>query len=352
MRKRARRGSSPATVHGVTSRADTGLWADLLLTPETVTRTVTRADGFDDVAALLTAPGVRRVVVTGNGAQWHVALALSLAWLDVPQPPVDLIAVPGGLVARGAFAWREGDRLLALSSSGEFRDVIEAIASGAPRPIAAITANAGSTIGAAAEARAMVVVDTLRARTHTQGYAGSLAAGLAIIARMSEDDALGRAVLGAGQTLAALVDAAGASARDAGPRPHAGVCVGTGPAWPAALHTALCLREVSILPVDGYETREGATTGRFATIPGDLAVTVGGVRPDPLLAEAATILAEGGARVVALQGAPDADPRLAPIFALPAAIALAIDLAHLADLDADAPAWAGAYDRTSRGTGH
>ena len=110
----------------------------------------------------------------------------------------------------------------------------------------------------------MVVVDTLRARTHTQGYAGSLAAGLAIIARMSEDDALGRAVLGAGQTLAALVDAAGASARDAGPRPHAGVCVGTGPAWPAALHTALCLREVSILPVDGYETREGATTGRFA----------------------------------------------------------------------------------------
>ena len=341
MRKRARRGSSPATVHGVTSRADTGLWADLLLTPETVTRTVTRADGFDDVAALLTAPGVRRVVVTGNGAQWHIALALSLAWLDVPQPPVDLIAVPGGLVARGAFAWREGDRLLALSSSGEFRDVIEAIASGAPRPIAAITANAGSTIGAAAEARAMVVVDTLRARTHTQGYAGSLAAGLAIIARMSEDDAL-----------AALVDAAGASARDAGPRPHAGVCVGTGPAWPAALHTALCLREVSILPVDGYETREGATTGRFATIPGDLAVTVGGVRPDPLLAEAATILAEGGARVVALQGAPDADPRLAPIFALPAAIALAIDLAHLADLDADAPAWAGAYDRTSRGTGH
>ena len=50
MRKRARRGSSPATVYGVTSRADTGLWADLLLTPETVTRTVTRADGFDDVA--------------------------------------------------------------------------------------------------------------------------------------------------------------------------------------------------------------------------------------------------------------------------------------------------------------
>jgi len=339
-------------VTGVTTRIDTGLFADLLLTPSTVTTTVAAADGFDDVAALLTAPGVRRVVVTGNGAQWHVALALWLAWMHVPAPPVELIAVPGGLVARGAFPWRDGDRLLALSSSGEFRDVIEAIAAGAPRPIAAITANAGSTIGKAAEARAIVVVETLRARTHTQGYAGSLAAGLAVIARMSGDAGLATAAAGAGARLAPLVEHAAAMATDPGPRPHAGVCVGTDPAWPAALHTALCLREVSILPVDGYETREGATTGRFATVPGDLAVSIAGVHPDPLLDEAEGILEEGGARVIAITGDADADPRLAPIMALPHAIALAIDLAHMAGLDADAPQWAGAYDKTSRGTGH
>ena len=335
----------------VTLRTDTGLFADLLLTPGTVTATVAAATGFDDVAALLTAPGVRRVVVTGNGAQWHVALALSLAWLHVADPPVELIAVPGGLVAGGTFPWRTGDRLLALSSSGEFRDVIEAINTGAPRPIAAITANAGSTIGVAAEARALVQVDTLRARTHTQGYAGALAAGLAVIARMSGDEVLGAAAAGAGARLAPLVGQAASLPVDAGPRPHAGVCVGTGPAWPAALHTALCLREVSILPIDGYETREGATTGRFSTVPDDLAVAVAGVRPDPLLDEAAGILEEGGARVVRIEGDPGADPRLAPIMALPHAIALAIDMAHLAGLDADAPSWAGAYDRTSRGPG-
>jgi fructoselysine-6-P-deglycase FrlB-like protein len=335
----------------VTPRTDTGLFADLLLTPGTVTTTVAAADGFDDVAALLTAPGVRRVVVTGNGAQWHAALALSLAWMHVPEPPVELIAVPGGLVARGAVPWRDGDRLLALSSSGEFRDVIEAIAAGAPRPIAAITANAGSTIGKAADARAMVMVETLRARTHTQGYAGSLAAGLAVIARMSGDAALAAAVSGAGARLAPLVERAAALPADSGPRPHAGVCVGTDPAWPAALHTALCLREVSILPVDGYETREGATTGRFATVPGDLAVSIAGMRPDPLLDEAEGILEEGGARVVRIAGDADADPRLAPIMALPQAIALAIDLAQMAGLDADAPQWAGAYDKTSRGPG-
>lgn len=346
-----RRPHRPGTVSRVTARTDTGLFTDLLRTPETVTATVANADGFDDVVALLTAPGVRRVVVTGNGAQWHVALALSLAWLHVQAPQVDLIAVPGGLVARGAFPWREGDRLLALSSSGEFRDVIEAIAAGAPRPIAAITANAGSTIGAAAEARAMVVVETLRARTHTQGYAGSLAAGLAVIARMSGDAALADAVSTAGARMAPLVRAAADLPTDPGPRPHAGVCLGTDPAWPAALHTALCLREVSILPVDGYETREGATTGRFATVPGDLAVTVAGVRPDPLLDEAAAILEEGGARGVHIAGDPGADPRLAPIMVLPHAVALAIDLAQMAGLDADAPQWAGAYDRTSRGPG-
>ncbi len=330
------------------TRTDTGLWADLALTPATLAATARRADGVDDVAALLTAPGVRRVIVTGNGAQWHVALALWLAWLRVPEPSVEVLAVPGGLVAQGAFPWRRGDRLLALSSSGEFRDVIEAIQSGAPRPIAAITATPGSTIGTAASARALVVVDTLRARTHTQGYAGALVAGLAVLARMSGDRALALAVAGAGDRLDPLVHAASTQAAHPGPRPHAGVCVGTGPAWPAALHTALCLREVSILPVDGYETREGATTGRFATVPGDLAVTVAGPRPDPLLAEAGRVLGEGGAEVVEIHGDPGADDRLAPIMALPRAIALSIDLAQQAGLDPDAPAWADAYDRTSR----
>ena len=330
------------------SRTGTGLWADLALAPATVSSTVTAADGVADVAALLTAPGVRRVIVTGNGAQWHVSLTLWLTWLGVADPPVELLAVPGGMVARGAFPWRAGDRLLALSSSGEFRDVIEAIEAGGPRPVAAITANPDSTIGRAAEARALVRVDTLRARTHTQGYAGSLAAGLCVLARMSGDHTLRDAVLGAGDRLAHGVATAAARPPDAGPRPHAGVCVGTGPAWPAALHAALCLREVAILPIDGYETREGATTGRFSTVPGDLALTIAGPQPDPLPDAAAAGLAEGGARVLAVTGDPGADPRLAAIMAMPHVRAIAIDLALAAGLDPDAPAWAGAYDRTAR----
>ncbi|MBM3665492.1 MAG: hypothetical protein FJW92_06840, partial [Actinobacteria bacterium] len=179
-----------ATGRASAHREGTGLWADLLLTPGTVSATAQAAEGFDHVAALLTAPGVRRVVVTGNGAQWHVALALWLAWLQVPDTPVEVLAVPGGLVARGQFHWREGDRLLALSSSGEFRDVIEAIEAGAPRPVAAVTASPDSTVGTAAVARALVTVQTLRARTHTQGYAGALVAGLGVLARMSGDAVL------------------------------------------------------------------------------------------------------------------------------------------------------------------
>ena len=71
-------------------RTDTGLWADLALTPGTVSATVAHAEGFDDVAALLTGPGVRRVIVTGNGAQWHVSLALWLRPTDRTLPPVRL----------------------------------------------------------------------------------------------------------------------------------------------------------------------------------------------------------------------------------------------------------------------
>src|SRR2546422_3832101 len=46
-------------------------------------------------------------------------------------------------------------RSLAISSSGEFRDLVEAVDAGAPLPYAAVTANAGSTLGSRAAARAL-----------------------------------------------------------------------------------------------------------------------------------------------------------------------------------------------------
>src|SRR5216117_1190528 len=114
-------------------RPETGLWQDVSGLPESLAA----REGVEDVAALLGAQGVRRIVATGNGAAYYVAYALWLASLESRRGP-EVVAVPGGLVARGAFPWRDGDALLAISSSGEFRDVVEAIGAGAPRPLAAI----------------------------------------------------------------------------------------------------------------------------------------------------------------------------------------------------------------------
>src|SRR6266516_7788486 len=107
-------------------RRETGLWQDVSELPESLAATITARDGVEEVAALLGSEGVRRIVATGNGAAYYVAVALWLASLEGRGGP-EVVAAPSGLVARGAFRWRPGDALLAISSSGEFRDLVEAI---------------------------------------------------------------------------------------------------------------------------------------------------------------------------------------------------------------------------------
>ena len=72
-----------------------------------------------------------------------VAMALWLASLEGRDGP-EVVAVPSGLLARGRFAWRPGDVFLGVSSSGEFRDLVEGL-DGAPAPYAAVTAHADAT---------------------------------------------------------------------------------------------------------------------------------------------------------------------------------------------------------------
>jgi len=137
---------------------ETGLWQDVSELPSSLAATLDARDGVDDVAAVVGSDRVRRVVASGNGAAYYVAVALWLASLESSEGP-EVVAVPSGLLARGAFAWREGDLFLAVSSSGEFRDLVEAVDAGVPTPFAAVTADAGSTLGSRADARALVTVE-------------------------------------------------------------------------------------------------------------------------------------------------------------------------------------------------
>jgi glucosamine--fructose-6-phosphate aminotransferase (isomerizing) len=262
-----------------------------------------------------------------------------------------VLAVPSGLLARGAFAWRPGDMLLAVSSSGEFRDLVEAVDAGLPARYAAVTATAGSTLGSRAGARALVTVRGQRAVTHTQAFCGAVAAALAVWAAVTSDAALDAALRDLPAALEKTIVAARAWADERGDlRARTAIAFGTGPAWAAALEAALLLKEVAGMPAEGVETREGATSAMMALGPGDLALSLPAGDTDPLLDEAEEICAERGATVLRAPGGATADRRLAAVTTFPAAAALAARIGVDRGLDVDRPAWTEAYYRVARRT--
>jgi len=329
---------------------ETGLEQDLSELPASLAATLHARDGVEDVAALLGAPGVRRIVASGNGAAYYVAVALWLASLESRRGP-GVVAAPSGLLARGAFSWRDGDVLLAISSSGEFRDLIEAIAAEAPTPYAAVTATAGSTLGSRAGARALVSVQNQRAVTHTQAFCGAVGAALGVWAKVTSDrpleaalyrlpDDVGRAVARA-RTWADETAEVGADTA---------IVFGSGPGWAAALEAALLLKEVAGIPAEGVETREGATSAMMALRPGSLALSLPAGDGDPLLVEAEEVCSGRGATVLRAPGGEGLDRRLAAITTFPAAAALGARIGLERGLDVDRPAWTDAYYRVARGT--
>jgi fructoselysine-6-P-deglycase FrlB-like protein len=326
---------------------DTGLWADVRDLPAALGDTLEAAEGIAEAAALLRGPGVERIVATGNGAAYYVAHALWLASLESHPGAPSIVAVPCGIAVREAFRWQPGDAVLAVSSSGEFRDVVEIARRAGSRPCVAITADADSSLADAATAAVVQRVASQRAVTHTQAVAGAYASGLALWA----------AVVGDAELTALVADAPDAAARavaeaeewadlsDLTP-PPAAIAVGGGPAWAAAMELALMLKEISRIPAEGVETREGATSAMFGLDRGHLMVSLDPVGNE-LGDEAVRLCAAAGALTLRLPGA-CGDARLAPISTLPAAAALSAELALAAGHDVDRPAWTDAYYETAR----
>ena len=328
---------------------ETALWCETSEIPGTLERTLDDTRGIVAVADLIGAPDVRRVVVTGNGAAYYAAMALWLASLcDRPGPEV--LCVPAGLLAGGAFPWRTGDVLLAFSSSGEMRDVIEALDAGAPTPFAAITASPDSTIGSRADAVAVVTVGSQDAITHTQAFCGNVVAALSIWAVVTGDAPLTSAIRSVPPVVAAAVRAAETWATELPDlhAPSAGIVFGTRHAWAGALEGALLLKEVSGIPAEGVETREGATSAMYPLRPGHIVVSLR-TAGDTLVEEAEAICAARGATVLRAPGGDLADPRLSAVTAFPATVALAARLGVEAGLDVDSPAWTDAYYAVARG---
>lgn len=331
----------------------TGIWHDACEMPDALQTTLDDSAGFDDVAKFLHRKGTRRIVASGNGASYYVAQALWLASLEGVRGPVEVVALPAGLLARGEFRWRRGDVLLAISSSGELRDLIEAIETpDFPYPFAAITANPKSTIGAAAEATAVVPVPRQRAVTHTQAFCGALLTCLSIWADVTSDDTLHRAVADAPGTCArALHSSERWAAESFGSlrTPLAAVVLGTWSAWAAALEGALLMKEIAGIPCEGVETREGATAAMTALGAAHLALSLP-TSGDRLIEEAEEVCRARGAQVLRIPGPREADRRVSPITAFPAELAVSVELALRAGRDPDDPEWTSLYHAVARRT--
>ena len=323
------------------------LWQDTERIPAAIRATLAGRDGFDGVVAAL--GEARRVVVSGNGAAWYVALAAWLATLEGRTAPPPLVAVPAGVLAGGRFEWHDGDVLLAVSASGELRDLVEVLAAPAserPRATALVTATPTSTLARRADAVAATRLESATAFTHSQAYAANLVAALDIVARWSGDRELSEAVANAADAVEASIAAAGTWWPDIS-LPRMATVFGSGCAWAAALEGALVLREVARVPAEGVETREAATSSMFAMARGDLVVSLP-VRGDQLADEAERICASRGAQVLRAPGCDAGDPRVAPLLAFPATVRLAIALAERHGLDPDAPETAATYYATAR----
>jgi fructoselysine-6-P-deglycase FrlB-like protein len=263
-----------------------------------------------------------------------------------------VIAVPAGLVAGQAFRFRRGDLLLAISSSGELRDLIEVIeGANPPARLVTVTATPDSTIARASDAVAIVNA-VQRAVSHTQAFCGAVAVCLAIWARLSDDDDLRRAVE---QVAGACRDAVSAATEwsdslAAVQTPTAVITYGTGPAWAAALENALLVKEIARLPCEGVETREGATAAMTELGPGHLVLSLPTGASDPLVDEADQVCARQGATVLRAPGGSGNDRRVAAITTFPAALALSVELALRGGHDPDQPEWIANYNSTARRT--
>ena len=284
---------------------ETGLWADVRELPGALRDTLAAREGVAEAAGCC-GDGVERIVATGNGAAYYVAHALWLASLESRGAAADRrrpVRRRGPRAASAGSPATPCSRCPRRASSATWS---RSRARAGGRPCVAITADADSSLAAAATATVVQRVVSQRAVTHTQALAGAYASGLALWAAVTGD-----------AELDALLDDAGDAAERGGRRrrgvgrrascravgtPPAAIAVGGGPAWAAALELALMLKEISRIPAEGVETREGATSAMFGLDRGHLMVSLDPAG-DPLGDEAVRLCAAAGAATLRLPGA-------------------------------------------------
>jgi glutamine---fructose-6-phosphate transaminase (isomerizing) len=308
--------------------------------------------------------GIRRIHVIGNGTSFHSSLA-SAALYRRHASPDDPVVVP--LTAAELLRYRPrmdaGDAIVAISSSGEFTDVLAVAEQVRGRvPVAGIVHVPGSTLTRLASDVVMSAGGPSTVPVMTKTFSATLVATELLLLELlgpGRADPVVEAILAAADdaehAIAAaepLVEPLAERLREAG---HLFV-TGGGLGWPAALEAALKLKEMALVHAEGAEAWE--MTSGAATMLGPDAVVIalapdGPARPAlaDLLAHAAAwgtrTIEVGSERLVATSDLLPLPARAAeehaPVHAVPPVALLAFALARLRGANPDHPGWIERY---------
>ena len=317
-----------------------------------------------EAARALVEGGVQRVHLIGNGTSYHSSLAAALVHRRHARPdgPV-IVASTAGEVRHYQPILGDGDAVVGISASGEFRDVLAVTDSLRGRiPTVAIVHSPGSTLTGLADHVIISAGGPSSVPVMTKTFAATLAAAILLVGELFGDD---RA-----DTIAAALeraaDAAELAIDEAGPKvanlaaglvaaEHVFV-VGSGGGHVAALEGALKLKEMALVHAEGSESWEMASGA--ATLIGPTSTVVALAPPGPgreAVLDLARHCRDWGARVVEV--APDlsidgadhlpiaatAQEDLASLDTLPPLALLADALARTRDIDPDEPGWTERY---------
>jgi glucosamine--fructose-6-phosphate aminotransferase (isomerizing) len=333
--------------------------------PDAIRRTVIEARPRSrNIAASLRRDGVRRVHVIGNGTSYHSSLAAATLYARHATAG-DPIVIP---TTAGAFltyppALDNGDAIVGISASGEFRDVVAVAEAWRDRvPVVGIVHVPESTLTRIATDVVMSSGGPSDVPVMTKTFSATLVATemllLDLLGPDRADGPIDEIVCAADHSDAAIAAAGpliGELAIDLADATHVFV-VGSGLAHIAAMEAALKLKEMAIVHAEGTETWEMASGAATIVGPGTVVVALA---PDgPGRAATADVVAhatEWGARVVEVGPtslAPgstllplpaDAIEDHAPLTAVPPIAMLAFTLARHRGYDPDHPAWVERY---------
>lgn len=333
--------------------------------PDAIRATVREArEQARAAAAALRSAGTRRLYVIGNGTSYHSALAIAFAHRRLARGN-DLILLP---MTAGEFrtylpALAEGDALLAISASGEFRDVVAVVDELRGRlPIAAVVNVPDSTLARTAGHVVLSAGGPSAVPVMTKTFAATLSAGLLVAGELlggHRADVMARDLQAAADAAAIAIGLAMAVVADLAQR-HAATehlhVIGGGGGYPAALEAALKLTEMARVHAEGSEVWE-AESG-VATLLGPQTTVIALAPPGPgqpavralarnsaawgaRLIEVAPERTVDGAELLAIPATASED--LAALTSVPPVALFADALARARGLDPDHPEWTARY---------